>query len=101
MITNYSKGEWIPYQGKSNNVSICVKSSDKEVVVVEVASLNTLLGYDTVLANACLIAAAPAMYEALKETWAYLAPLCHHSNIKVLCDKIGVALAKAEGKANG
>lgn len=88
MMANYSKGEWIPYQRKSNNVSICVKSNDKEVVVIEVASLNTLLGYDTIVANACLISAAPDMYEALKE-------LVIHGCTSTKAEK---ALAKADGR---
>ena len=69
---NYTDGEWTPYQLRSNNVSICVKT-EGDLVAVEIASLNTLLGYDTVVANACLIAAGPRMAQLLerlvKEGW--------------------------------
>ena len=63
-MINYTKGEWTPYQLKSNNVSICVKT-EGDLVAVEIASLNTLLGYDTVVANANRIAALHNACEGL------------------------------------
>lgn len=37
-----------------------------------------------------------ALYEALKEVWAFLAPKCHEPRVKMICDNIGQALAQAE-----
>jgi hypothetical protein len=41
---------------------------------------------------------APEMHETLKDIWVYLAPKCHEARVKILCDKVGQVLAKAEGK---
>jgi len=41
---------------------------------------------------------AVALYEALKDVWAYLAPKYHEPKVKILCDKVEEALAKAEVK---
>ena len=92
----YTKGEWLPYQLKSNNVSVCVKT-EGDSVAVEIASLNTLLGYDTVVANANLIAAAPDLYEACKEARRNI-DLTGYVTVVTIVNFIDKALAKAEGK---
>jgi len=94
---NYTDGEWTPYQLRSNNVSICVKT-EGDLVAVEIASLNTLLGYDVVIANANLIAAAPDMYEALKGLMRDYSTNPNSDIFYAACLKAREALAKAEGK---
>jgi len=94
----YSKGDWKIYQLKSNNVSVCVKT-EGDLVAVEIASLNVLLGYDAVVANAQLISAAPELYEACNLALQYF--LAHDIDNKVISGmslQLNEAIAKAEGK---
>ena len=62
----------------------------------QIVGLNVMLDSDEVLANAKFIAAAPAMYEALKNTLAYFmrSNQSHAPEVRV----IRAALAQAEGK---
>lgn len=105
-MTQFSQGEWIPYQLRSNNISICTKVD--LAPALEVASLNTLLGYETTIANALLISAAPDMYEALKRLLSETSILnneecdhdvgicwCSYKNARFMAEH---ALQKTEGK---
>ena len=110
---NYTKGQWQAYQLKNNHV--CIGAVTDQPVVVEVASLNTLLGYNTVVNNACLIitavngcqavnpdnplAAAEAvqeMYEAMK---ALVEEEFADGPSDEALDRAVQVLAKAEGRA--
>ena len=54
-----------------------------------------LIAQHVLWVDAHLIAAAPDMYETLKEAWSFLA---FRDNNRELFDKITAALAKAEGR---
>jgi len=96
---NYTKGEWkIVHQDKPQQpfrVYTIIKGLEYDIADVYIAIPNFQNGTE---ANANLISASPALYEALKKAWALLAIKSHDQRIKVVADECGDALAKAEGK---
>jgi hypothetical protein len=113
--SRYTKGQWQAYQLEGDNVSIGAVTDQR--VVVEVASLNTLLGYNTMVNNALLITTAvnscqavnpdcplsvaesiQEMYEALK---ALVEEEFADGPSDNALDRAVQALAKAKEKANG
>jgi len=98
--TTHTPGPWYPHYAKADH---CLSSSvwgqepGNQVAVIGGKSLQTMN------ANAALIAAAPAMYEALRQAYAHLAEMgcdCEEGQscgdcIVCQCE---TALAQAEGK---
>ena len=95
---NYTKGEWKASIDKQFNIIRIV--SDKVAVVVSKVGPH-IMEYGTHpenLANAHLIAAAPDMYEALKNIVANWADMNFPETMRLSMDKALTVLAKAEGK---
>ena len=94
--TTHTPGPWYPHYAKADHClssSVWGKEPGNQVAVIGGKSLETMN------ANAALIAAAPAMYEALRLLLGVDA--CH--NGMVCCGECGyckgmAALAQAEGK---
>ena len=89
---NYTKGEWKVYHEEE----LVTVDSDNEVVAV-CRKKEWQKSDETALANAHLIAAAPDMYETLREVklvWAGLDPNIRFPHLQ---EVIQQALAKAEG----
>jgi hypothetical protein len=86
-------GEW--------PVVFCDKGlcADRPVAQVFGPNEGTNQAEETSKANARLIAAAPELYEVLREAWAYLnEPEGFTEEIITLNERIGIALAAAEGR---
>ena len=64
----------------------------------QVVPINVMLDMSEVTANANLIAAAPVMYEALKDALACVEQTLTRKEINERRDKINSALAQAEGR---
>lgn len=64
----------------------------------QIVGLNVMLDRDEVLANAKFIAAAPAMYEALRKVIEHRAKEYLDNTIEPYCSLVA-ALAQAEGKS--
>jgi hypothetical protein len=97
MNTQHTPGPWYPHYAKADHClssSVWGKEPGNQVAVIGGKSLQTMN------ANAALIAAAPAMYEALGELIAYLrnnvADEALDNWAPVL--KAAYALAQAEGR---
>ena len=95
---NYTKGEWV------TDGTRIIDKEDETIAVIfirfkddKVSAENALI--DEAEANAQLIAAAPAMYEALKKAEKLLGNMDSRSWAEaIVYDQITKALAKAEGK---
>ena len=92
--TQHTPGPWYPHYAKADH---CLSSSvwgqepGNQVAVIGGKSLEAMN------ANARLIAAAPAMYEALKASLLAI-PDGMTSNTSPICQQIRAALAQAEGR---
>ncbi len=101
MESEYTKGEWVACpvlrEGKYDGtfgIVVCGKAGTDDVGIADV------VGWPEAEANAHLIAAAPDMYEALKELseWLYGANIPFSSKKIHVKRKARQALAKAENK---
>ena len=93
-MNKHTPGPWYPHYAKADH---CLSSSvwgqepGNQVAVIGGKSLEAMN------ANARLIAAAPAMYEALKASLLAI-PDGMTSNTSPICQQIRAALAQAEGR---
>jgi len=103
-MNKHTPGPWYPHYAKADHClssSVWGKEPGNQVAVIGGKSLETMN------ANAALIAAAPAMYEALVETMRVLRSLRDNKEewytlvtpeLLTAWDKNKAALAQAEGK---
>ena len=108
-MPNYTKGEWEVYEGIAAPVVIIKGIPNRPNQIIAVCRLEKgSEGHSEALANANLIAAAPTMYETLKQVlpWAkeWIAYLRRNvgagqgKDADAWFTKADKALAKAEGK---
>ena len=105
--TTHTPGPWYPHYAKADHClssSVWGKEPGNQVAVIGGKSLETMN------ANAALIAAAPAMYEALVETMRVLRSLRDNKEewytlvtpeLLTVWDKNKAVLAQAEGHQHG
>ena len=105
--TTHTPGPWYPHYAKADHClssSVWGKEPGNQVAVIGGKSLETMN------ANAALIAAAPAMYEALVETMRVLRSLRDNKEewytlvtpeLLTAWDKNKAVLAQAEGHQHG
>jgi len=91
----YTKGEWRIGEN-CNRLEIYAPFVNHGVIRIASADTTTILSQEERQANALLIAAAPDMYEALKEARITLNILQPKGS--AVLREIDTALAKAEGK---
>lgn len=93
----FTKGEW-KVLGVGKHIWIEPNHGDAEHIIAMVwkSEWEPIYKKDEARANAKLIAAAPDMYEALKEARDYLR--FNKGNASPIYDKADKALSKAEGK---
>ena len=96
---SYTKGEWKARKGRGRGMNWVVESDD--ALIAEIIPYGAYREDD----NAHLIAAAPNMYEALKEADTLICELCvrlnpQHENCTSCAERESrlKAIAKAEGK---
>jgi len=95
--TTHTPGPWYPHYAKADHClssSVWGKEPGNQVAVIGGKSLETMN------ANAALIAAAPAMYEAIKAALDYYRGVFTGNTVtdEMMSSKLEQALAQAEGR---
>ncbi len=96
MSEKFTKGPWTATYDSQLQAAIEIYNTEDRVIVAVLPDRGTIEAMSEIEANANLIAAAPDMYEALKESCLD----CLLEQDKDLCDScyIGKALRKARGE---
>ena len=104
MVSEHTSGPW--FSGCHGRDWIQIVADDESMLPLGttsklVAHVNTSIGEQRCVANAHLIAAAPAMYEALSQVQAFIKTLVEADVLAYptkLTDAVKGALAQAEGR---